>query len=74
MADTVTQDIAKFRPLCDGEDARFCDLVHLVRRCYNTLKEVGIPNDMDNSDMLLNKRCALMTVKCGLEILSAKQN
>ena len=52
VADTVTQDIVKFKPLSDGEDSRFCDLVHLVRRCYNTLKEVGIPNDMDNSHML----------------------
>lgn len=52
VADTITQDIVKFKPLSDGEDARFCDLVHLVRRCYNTLKEVGIPNDMDNSHML----------------------
>ncbi len=26
--------------------------MHLVRRCYNTLKEVGLPSDMDNSHML----------------------
>ena len=52
VSDTITQDIAKFRPLRDGEDARFCDLVHLVKRCYNTLKEVGLPSDMDNSHML----------------------
>ena len=42
----------KFRALQNGEDARFCDLVHLVKRCYNTLKEVGVPSDMDNSHML----------------------
>ena len=52
VSDTITQDIVKFRPLRDGEDARFCDLVHLVKRCYNTLKEVGLPSDMDNSHML----------------------
>lgn len=52
VSDTITQDIVKFRPLCDGEDARLCDLVHLVKRCYNTLKEVGLPSDMDNSHML----------------------
>ena len=52
VADTVTQDIVRFKPLSEGEDSRFCDLVHLVRRCYNTLKEVGIPNDMDSSHML----------------------
>ena len=52
VSDTITQDIVKFRPIRDGEDARFCDLVHLVKRCYNTLKEVGLPSDMDNSHML----------------------
>ena len=52
VADTVTQDIVKFRPLRDGEDGRFCDLVHLVQRSFNTLKEVGRPHDMDNNHML----------------------
>ena len=52
VADTVTQDIVKFKPLSEGEDARFSHLVHLVRRCYNMLKEVAIPSDMDNSYML----------------------
>ena len=44
--------MVKFRALQNGEDARFCDLAHLVKRCYNTLKEVGVPSDMDNSHML----------------------
>ena len=52
VSDTIAQDIAKFKPLREGEDSRFCELVHLVRRCYNTLKEVGLPSDMDNSHML----------------------
>ena len=52
VSDTITQDVVKFRALQNGEDARFCDLVHLVKRCYNTLKEVGVPSDMDNSHML----------------------
>ena len=39
VADTITQDIARFKPLRDGEDARVCDLVHLVRRSFNTLNE-----------------------------------
>ena len=52
VSDTITQDIAKFKPLREGEDSRFFELVHLVRRCYNTLKEVGLPSDMDNSHML----------------------
>ena len=32
VADTITQDIARFKSLRDGDDARFCDLVHLVKR------------------------------------------
>ena len=52
VAGTVTQDIVRFRPLCEGEDARFCDLVHLIQRSFNTLKEVGRPYDMDNNHML----------------------
>lgn len=52
VADTITQDIARFKPLRDGDDARFCDLVHLVKRSFNTLAEVGRQNDMDNNDML----------------------
>ena len=49
---TVTQDIVNFKRLDNGDDTRFCDLVHLVNRSYNTLKEVGQPNNMDNSHML----------------------
>ena len=52
VSDTIAQDIGKFRSLREGEDTRFCELVHLVRRCYNTLKEVGLPSDMDNIHML----------------------
>ena len=61
VSDTVTQDIMNFRKLDNGDDARFCDLVHLVNRSFNTLKEVGQPNDMDNSHMLSvieRKMCA----------------
>ena len=52
VSDTITQDIVKFRSLQPGEDARFCDLVHLVNQSYNTLKEVGKQNGMSNSHML----------------------
>ena len=61
VSDTVTQDIVQFKALQEGEDARFCDLVHLVKRCYNTLKKVGLPGDMSNSHMLSiieQKMCA----------------
>lgn len=52
VSDTITQDLVKSRALQNGEDARFCDVVHLFKRCYNTLREVGVPSDMDNSHML----------------------
>ena len=52
VADIITQDISKFKPIKDSEDARFCDLVHLVKRSYNTLKEVNRENDMNNNHML----------------------
>ena len=52
VSDTTTQDIVKVRSLQPGEDARFCELVHLVKRSYNILKEVGNQNDMNNSHML----------------------
>ena len=42
----------RIKALSEGEDARFCDLMHLVRRGYNTLKKVVIPSDVNNSDML----------------------
>ena len=52
VADMITQDITRFKPIKDSEDSRFCDLVHLVRQSYNTLKEVGRANDMNNNHML----------------------
>jgi hypothetical protein len=52
VSDQVTQDLSKFRPLKGGEDSRFCDLVHLVKRSFNAMKGVGKPHDMDNNHML----------------------
>ncbi|XP_041467150.1 uncharacterized protein LOC121417494 [Lytechinus variegatus] len=52
VADAIVYDLGKFRPLKDGEDGRFCDLVHLIRRSYNSLQEVGRANDMDNNHMI----------------------
>ena len=40
IADAIVNDINKFKALQDGEDGRFCDFVHLVRRSFNCLKEV----------------------------------
>ena len=48
----VTREIVQFRLLQHGEDAWFCNLVHLVKCCYNTLKEVGVPQDMDNTEQI----------------------
>ena len=52
VSDTITQDISQFKALQEEEDARFCDLVHLMKRSYNALKEVGVASDMDHSHML----------------------
>ena len=52
VSDTITQDIVKFRDFQPEEDVRFCDLVHLVNRSYNTLKEVGTENDMNKCHVL----------------------
>ena len=52
VADAIVNDIGRFRSLKEGEDTRFCDLVHLVRRSFNTLKEVNRTSDIDNSHML----------------------
>ena len=52
FSDTVTQDITRFKPLRSDEDSCFCELVHLVRRSYNTLKQVDRPHDMDNNHVL----------------------
>ena len=51
-SDTITQDITRFKPLRSDEYSRFCELVHLVRRSYNTLKQVNRPHDMDNNHVL----------------------
>ena len=74
MFDIITQDIVKFRPLQPGEDARFCDLGHSVKRSFNTLKEVGSQNDMDNSHMLsiIAQKCAQMIDRFGHETWSVR--
>lgn len=48
----AADDINNVRAVKEGEDSRFCELVNLVRTSYNTLKEVGRPHDMGNSQML----------------------
>ena len=52
ISDTVTADLEKFKPIQMSEDHRFCDLVNLVRRSYNILKEVKRPQDIDNTHMI----------------------
>ena len=52
VADAITSDISSFKPLREGDDKGLCDFVHLIKRSYNTLKEVGHPNDMNNNHML----------------------
>ena len=43
VSDVVTADLERFKAIQPGEDHRFCELVNLVRRSYNILKEVKRP-------------------------------
>ena len=51
VAAAIATDISSFRPLREGDDKGFCDFVHVIKKTYNTLKEVGRPNDMNNNHM-----------------------
>lgn len=52
ISDTITADLEKFRALQPGDDHRFCELVNLVRKSFNILKEVKRPQDMDNTHII----------------------
>ena len=52
VSDVITSDLEKFRPIQPGEDQRFCELVNLVRRSYNILKEIRRPQDIDNTHVI----------------------
>ena len=52
VSDTVTSDLEKFKIIQPGEDHRFCELVNLVRRSYNILKEVKRKQDIDNTHVI----------------------
>ena len=52
VSDVVTSDIERFNAVQEGEDHRFCDLVNLVQRSYNILKEVKRPQDIDNTHVI----------------------
>ena len=52
ISDTVTADMERFKPIQLGEEHRFCDLVNLVRRLFNILKEVKRPQDIDNTHVI----------------------
>ena len=52
ISDTVTADLERFKPIQEGEDHKFCDLVNLVRRSYNILREIKRPQDINNSHVI----------------------
>lgn len=52
VSDVITSDLEKFKPIQPGEDHRFCELVNLVRRSYNILKEIKRPQDIDNTHVI----------------------
>ena len=52
ISDIVSGDLENFNAIQPGEDNRFCDLVNLVRRSDNILKEVKRPQDIDNTHVI----------------------
>ena len=54
--------------LQEGEGTRLYDLVHLVKRSYNTLKEVGVASDIAICYQWSKERCVLVTERYGQEI------
>ena len=52
ISDTITADLEKFKNLQSGDDHHFYDLVNLVRKSSNILKEVKRPQDMDNTHII----------------------
>jgi hypothetical protein len=54
VSDVIMKIYFYFRALNCDEDARFCEIVHLRKSSYNTLKEVGLPNDMAITSHMLS--------------------
>jgi hypothetical protein len=52
VSDVITSDLERFKPIQPGEDNHFCELVNLVRRSYNILKEIKRPQDIDNTHVI----------------------
>ena len=52
VSDVITSDLERFKSIQPGEDHRFCELVNLVRRSYNILKETKRPQDIDNTHLI----------------------
>ena len=52
ISDTVTADLERFKPIQEVEDHKFCDLVNLVRRSYNILREIKRPQDINNRHVI----------------------
>ena len=63
VSDTIAQDIVKFRPIRDGDDAQFCDLIHVVTSACRAKSTTAI------CFLLSSRRCAWMTEISGQVIL-----
>ena len=48
----LLQTLRNLNPYKSGDDHHFCDLVNLVRKSSNILKEVKRPQDMDNTHII----------------------
>ncbi len=49
MADSIMRDFEKIKPVRDGDDKRFVELVDIVERSYNDLTKVGMERKIYNT-------------------------
>ena len=63
VSDSIAQDIVKSRPIRDGDDAQFCDLIHLVTSACRAKSTTAM------CFLLSSRRCPWMTEISGEVIL-----
>ena len=49
MADSIMRDFEKIKPVRDGDDRRFVELVDVFERSYNDLTKVGMEREISNT-------------------------
>ena len=52
LTDAILQDIQQMKPLADGEDQAFVDMVNVVERCFKELDRIGMASEISNSSVV----------------------